>query len=71
MISREQLKQEIDSVDDRHIEALHSIILSLKKTSISEIPPTSISRQTNPLKNSIVFETDIISPIDVAWDAES
>ena len=27
-----------------------------------------ISQSENPLKNSIVFEKDIVSPIDVKWE---
>jgi hypothetical protein len=68
MISREQLKLEIDSVDDTHIEVLHRIILSLRTpvlTSVNSSQDSSI----NPLKNSILFEGDIISPIDTTWDA--
>jgi hypothetical protein len=68
MISREQLKLEIDSVDDTHIDVLHRIILALKNPSIAlvETPGNEI----NPLKGSILFENDIISPIDVSWNAE-
>ncbi len=32
---------------------------------------TSENEQTNPLKGSVVFETDIISPIDESWEAEA
>ena len=28
------------------------------------------SQGENPLKNSIVFESDLIAPIDVEWEAE-
>ncbi len=69
MISREQLKLEIDSVDDTHIEVLHRIILALKTPNLSPINPIKKS-EVNPLKGSILFENDIISPIDATWDAE-
>ncbi len=39
MINREQLKREIDTIDDAYLEALHRIILSLQQppqTDISE-----------------------------------
>ena len=68
MISREHLKLEIDSVDDTHIEVLHRIILSLR-TPILTSTSSSQERDINPLKNSILFEGDIISPIDITWDA--
>ena len=69
MISREQLKLEIDSVDDAHIEILHRIIQALKPPTSTNINPP-ISSEINPLKDSIIFENDLISPIDVSWDAE-
>jgi hypothetical protein len=69
MISREQLKLEIDSVDDTHIEVLHRIILSLS-TPISTSTNSGQDSDINPLKNSILFEGDIISPIDMNWDAD-
>jgi hypothetical protein len=69
MISREQLKVEIDSVDDTHIEVLHRIILALKTPNLTPINPTRKS-EINPLKGSILFEDDIISPIDATWNAE-
>ena len=68
MISREQLKLEIDAVDDTHIEVLHQIILSLRTPILTSIS-SSQERDINPLKNSILFEGDIISPIDITWDA--
>lgn len=69
MISREQLKLEIDSVDDAHIEILHRIIQALKTPNSNPLNPP-ISSEINPLKDSIIFENDLISPIDVSWDAE-
>lgn len=69
MINREQLKLEIDSVDEGHIEVLHRLILALKQplpTSKKSEKPSEI----NPLKGSVIFEHDLISPIDVSWDAE-
>jgi hypothetical protein len=63
MISREQLKLEIDLVDDKNIEILHRIILALKADFV--IQPQLQAEYINPLKNSIRSERDIISPIDV------
>ena len=68
MISREQLKLEIDSVDDTHIDVLHRIILALKNPNLVLVE--NEDNEINPLKNSVVFEDDIISPIDVSWNAE-
>ena len=69
MISREQLKLEIDLVDDNNIEILHRIILALKTDFLTQ--PQIQKEYINPLKNSIRSEGDIISPIDVIWDAEA
>ena len=69
MISREQLKLEIDLVDDKNIEILHRIILALKADFVTQ--PQLQKEYINPLKNSIRSERDIISPIDVVWDVEA
>ncbi len=69
MTNREQLKLEIDSIDDVYIEILYRIILALKQPLINSVPLPNFS-EVNPLKGSIIFEHDLISPIDVSWDAE-
>ena len=69
MINREQLKREIDDVNETHIEILHRIILALKQptpTTAGVVTPTAI----NPLKDSVTFEHDLISPIDISWEVE-
>ncbi len=69
MISREILKTAIDTIDDTQLEILHRIILAFSKLIPKTVnhPP---SENINPLKNTIVFENDIISPIDLVWEAE-
>ncbi len=69
MINREQLKLEIDSIDDAYIEILHRIILALKESLLTSRPFTNFS-EVNPLKDSVIFEHDLISPINVSWDVE-
>ncbi|GBO53673.1 hypothetical protein APA_1621 [Pseudanabaena sp. lw0831] len=69
MISRETLKTAIDTIDDTQLEILHRIILAFSKpipNTVNHLLPENI----NPLKGSIVFENDIISPIDLLWEAE-
>ncbi|MBE9114437.1 hypothetical protein IQ249_00870 [Lusitaniella coriacea LEGE 07157] len=67
MINREQLKREIDLVNDAYLEILYRIIQAFK------IPLTETSltveemSTTNPLKESVIFEGDLISPIDETW----
>lgn len=69
MINREQLKQEIDTINDNHIEILHQIILALKQPVVSSISMTK-SPEMNPLKNSVLFEKDLISPIGDNWKVD-
>jgi hypothetical protein len=69
MITREQLVADIDLVDDANIEVLHKIILALKAAKT----PTQTGERPghqNPLKNSVTFEKDILSPIDDEWSAD-
>jgi len=67
IISREYLKLAIDTVDDTQLEILHRIILALKEP-ISAANLTFLN--TNPLKGSVIFEDDIISPIDESWEVD-
>jgi hypothetical protein len=66
MISREQLKLEIDTVDDKTLNILSQIVMFLKSPTNPEVN-WSVN---NPLKNSVIYEGDIISPIDEAWDVD-
>lgn len=36
----------------------------------TDTPPAIETHERNPLKNSIEFEGDLVSPIDGIWDAE-
>lgn len=74
MINREKLKNELDSIDDATLNILHHVIMALKQdVTISE--PISENETNwlvnNPLKNSVLYETDIISPINEEWDVDS
>ncbi len=69
MINREQLKNELDSVDDATINILHDVIIALKKNGESSNFLTNWF-VNNPLKNSVIYEKDIISPIDENWDVD-
>ncbi len=72
MITRDQLKAEIDAVDTNNIEILHRIIqvLQAKTRNFDYVNQHALNNQS-PLKDSVTFETDIISPINVNWDADS
>jgi len=66
MISREQLKLEIDRVDDHTLSILSQIVMALKLP----MNPEQNWSVNNPLKNSVIYEGDIISPIDEIWDVD-
>ena len=69
MITREQLAADIALVDEANIEVLHKIILALKAPK-SQLPADHQRVHGNPLKNSVTFEKDILSPIGEAWSAD-
>ncbi|WP_035988109.1 hypothetical protein [Leptolyngbya sp. KIOST-1] len=69
MMSREKLKLEIDTLDEAYLDILHRIILAFKRPAINPNQPDN-DVDFNPLKGSVLFEQDIISPIDVEWDAD-
>lgn len=43
MTKREQLKREIDTIDETYLEVLYRIILSFKKTSTQDISPSDLN----------------------------
>ncbi|NEP14546.1 MAG: hypothetical protein F6K14_30980 [Symploca sp. SIO2C1] len=70
MINREQLKHELDSVDNATINILHNVIIALKqKGEYSHFSTNWLV--DNPLKNSVVYEQDILAYIDEIWDVYS
>ena len=71
MRSREQLKNEIDGVSEQNLETLHQIILVFQKLSAVKPGHSMVRSNDNPLKNSVTFEKDIISPIDSSWNTEA
>ena len=69
MISREQLKKELDYLDETTINVLHYIIIALKQNVPNSTHETNWL-VNNPLKNSVIYEKDIITPIDEDWHVE-
>lgn len=67
MTRREQIKKEIDEISDDYLETLHRIIVALKSDSGATCQHEF---KGNPLKNSILFENDLISPVDETWNAD-
>lgn len=68
MASKAQLKAEIDALDDSRLEVLQRILTLLRAPS----PPrtNTAALHANPLKDSVLFEADLLSPIEETWDAE-
>jgi hypothetical protein len=69
MISRQQIIDEIQGIDQPNLEILYHIIEALKNSNgvVVEAPNTE---EKNLLKGSILYEGDLLSPIDEAWVAE-
>jgi hypothetical protein len=69
MISRQQIIDEIQGIDQPNLEILYHIIEALKNSNgvVAEAPNTE---EKNLLKGSILYEGDLLSPIDEAWVAE-
>jgi hypothetical protein len=69
MISRQQIIDEIQGIDQPNLEILYHIIEALKNSNgvVAEAPNTE---EKNLLKGSILYEGDLLSPIDEAWEAE-
>ena len=45
------------------------VLLTDQGKPLARVLPFPAQAATNPLKDSIVFETDLISPIDERWEA--
>lgn len=69
MINREQLKREIDLVNDAYLEILYRIIQAFKIPLTGNLLAVETC-DSNPLKGSVTFEGDLISPIEETWDAD-
>ncbi len=69
MTRREQIKKEIDEISDDYLETLHRIIVALKSDS-GATNQSEFKFKGNPLQNSVLFENDLISPVDETWDAD-
>ena len=69
MISRQQIIDEIQGIDQPNLEILYHIIEALKNSNgvVAEAPNTE---EKNLLKGSILYEGDLLSLIDEAWEAE-
>jgi hypothetical protein len=60
MISREQLKNEIDTIDETHLEVLHRIILAFKPSS-PPFTPINSSVEEKPTIGPIILEPQLSS----------
>lgn len=70
MTAKEKLKFQIDGIDECHITTLERILDALKsKPDQTQYRDTHNQKTANPLKDSIIKETDLLSPIDEKWEA--
>lgn len=68
MISRASLKEDIDALDESQLETVHRILTLLKSSPLALTTQTT-APMNNPLKGSVLFEDDLVSPIEEPWDA--
>ena len=68
MITIEQLNSEIEGISPNNMEVLYRIAQLLQSNTKQN--NQSSSEIKNPLKGSITFENDIISPIDGNWEVD-
>jgi len=71
MISMTEFQNTYSTLLQEVITSRESIVITQQKqpvVRISAYSPEPVEND-NPLKNSIVFEKDIVAPIDEAWEA--
>ena len=72
MTIREQLKIEIDQIDESYLDILYKIIHSFpSNTGLAEVEPDMKKNHHNPLKGCVTFEKDLLTPIDEKWEVAS
>lgn len=48
-----------------------TLIVTKHGKPVARVLPYAAQSDVNPLKDSVLFETDLVSPIDEAWDVEA
>ncbi|MCZ6876445.1 MAG: type II toxin-antitoxin system Phd/YefM family antitoxin [bacterium] len=48
-----------------------TLIVTKHGKPVARVLPYSAPSDVNPLRDSVLFETDLVSPIDEAWDVEA
>ncbi len=48
-----------------------TLIVTKHGKPVARVLPYAAESDVNPLKDSVLFETDLVSPIDEAWDVEA
>lgn len=48
-----------------------TIIVTKHGKPVAQVVPYTTQEVVNPLKDSVVFETDLVTPIDETWDADT
>jgi hypothetical protein len=65
------LRQNIYKLLDQVLESGEPLLVSRKGKILEILPRDTSDKNENPLKDSILFESDIIEPVDEKWDAAS
>jgi prevent-host-death family protein len=52
-----------------HDDGVQYTVTKHNKVIAQVMPPPKPGSEVNPLKDSVLFEDDIISPVDDAWEA--
>ena len=68
MISMNEFQNAYSTLLQEVITLRESFVITQQEQPVVRISPYSPEPNDNPLKNSIVFEKDIIAPIDEVWE---
>ena len=68
MISMNEFQNAYATLLQEVITSRESIVITQQKQPVVRISPYFPEANDNPLKNSIVFEKDIVAPIDEVWE---
>ena len=61
----------LDLLDEVQRSRRAIVITRYGKALAKIVPPTSARHVSNPLKGSVLFQGDLISPISLAWHSDS
>jgi len=68
-ISMNEFQNTYSTLLQEVIKLHESIVITQQEQPVIRILPYYPESNDNPLKNSIMFEKDIVAPVDEIWDA--